>query len=326
MKRLAAPWVLFFAIATGITGFSLVASAADVGFPAKGKAVSIIVAFPAGGSTDVGARLLAPLIEKEIGTPVQVVNRPGAGGQIGFSETGRSKPDGYLIGYVNIPTIITMYLDPERKATFTRASFQPMAMHVVDPAVIYVKADSPFKTLKDLLDAARAKPNAITMGGDGVMTDDHLVILQLEKLTGTKFAAVQFDGSAPSMNAVLGGHIQSKAGNIGDLGSQFKSGAVRVLAVLDKEENPFLPGVKTAMAQGVNLFSSTGRGLVLPAGTPQHIVTLMTNAVKKAMTDADHKRKMDDSMLTLRYMDPAQFTNYWVDFEEQVKPLMSLGR
>jgi len=324
MKRLAGLWVLPFAVTSVILALSVVALAAEAEFPVKGKVINIVVAFPAGGSTDVGARLLAPLIEKAIGTPVQILNRPGAGGQVGFSETGRSRPDGYTIGYVNIPTIITMYLDPARKATFTRGSFQPMAMHVVDPAVIYVRADSPFKTLKDLLDAARAKPDTITMGGDGVMTDDHLVILQLEKLTGTKFAAVQFDGSAPAMNAVLGGHIQSKAGNIGDLGAQFKTGAVRVLAVLDKEENPFLPGVKTAQAQGVNLFSSTGRGLVLPAGTPQHIVTLMTNAVKKAMADADHKRKMDDSMLTLRYMDPDQFTKYWVEFEEQVSPLMSL--
>ena len=286
----------------------------------------MLIAFAAGGSTDVGGRLLAQLIEKELGTPVQVVNRAGAGGQIGFGEIAQAKPDGYVFGYVNIPSIITMYLDPERKATFTRASFETMAMHVVDPAAIYVKADSPFKELKDLVDAGKAKPGTIKIGADGVMTDDHMVILQLEKATGAKFASVQFDGSAPALTALLGGHIDAKAGNIGDLQSQLKNGEVRVLAVLDKEESKFTPGVKTAQAQGFNLVSSASRGLVLPAGTPREIVTVMTNAVNKAMADPEHKKKMDESGLTLRYMDPVEFGKYWAAFEEQVKPLMDLAK
>lgn len=300
--------------------------AKSIDFPTKGKSVSFLVAFPAGGSTDVGARLLAPLMEKELGTPVQVQNRAGAGGQVGFAELAQAKPDGYMLGYVNLPSIITMYLDPERKAPFTRKSFAPLSMHVVDPSVVWVKADSPHKDLGELVQAAKSKPNTVKIGSDGVMTEDHLAILQIEKLTGAKFATVQFDGAAPSLTALLGGHIDAKCGNVGDYVSQFKNGAVRALAVFDTEESKFLPNVKTGKAQGVNLVSSSSRGIALPAGTPNEIIAVLGQAIKKSMADADHNKKMDDSGLTLRYMDPTQFDKYWADFEEQVKPLMDLAR
>lgn len=299
------------------------AAPAKAAFPEKGKAINLLVAFPAGGSTDVGARLLAPLMEKSLGTPVQVVNRGGAGGQVGWTELAGYKPDGYGIGYVNLPSIITQYLDPERKAVFKRESFQPLAMHVVDPAVIAVAADSPYKTAKDLLDAAKANPEKIKAGADGILTDDHLNILQLERMSGAKFATVQFEGGAPKMTALLGGHIDAAFGNVGDTVSQFKSGKIRVLAVLDKEENKFYPGIKTLEAQGYKVYGASSRGVAAPAGTPKEAVDALSQSIKKAMEDEDHKKKMDESGLTLRYFGPAEFEAYWSDMEKDIEPLMA---
>src|SRR5512138_9391 len=223
-------------------------------FPAKGKSITMILGTSAGGSTDVGARILPAVMEKDLpGTRIQVENKPGAGWQIGLTALARSKPDGYTIGFTILPQTITNYLDPERKAVFNRKSFQTLGMQVVDPGVIAVKASSPYKTLQDVLDAAKANPGKVKASATGILGDDHLAILQLQRQTGIKFAIVQFDGSAPSMTALLGGHTDVYFGNVGDTVPQFKAGEVRILALMDDQESPLVPGVKTTFAQGIKL-------------------------------------------------------------------------
>lgn len=306
---------------------AVVASAAD--FPAKGKSVAMLVGSSAGGSTDVGARILAAAMEKELtatGTRIQVENKPGAGWQIGLTALARSRPDGYTIGFTILPQTITVYLDPERKAVFTRQAFQPLGMQVVDPGVIAVKANSPYKTLKDLVEAAKANPAKVKASATGILGDDHLAILQLQKLTDSKFAIVQFDGSAPSMTALLGGHTDVYFGNVGDTYPQFKAGEVRVLALMDDQENTLLPGVRTTFAQGIKLESSSSRGLSAPAGVPKEIVDILAETIKKAIANPEHLKKMEEQGLTVRYMDPARMEKYWSEMEEQIKPLMSIAK
>jgi len=303
-----------------------VATAAD--FPAKGKSITMILGTSAGGSTDVGARILAAALEKDLaatGTRIQVENKPGAGWQIGLTALARSKPDGYTIGFTILPQTITNYLDPERKAVFERKSFQPLGMQVVDPGVIAVKATSPYKTLKDVIDAAKANPNKLKASATGILSDDHLAVLQLQKLTGAKFAIVQFDGSAKAITALLGGHTDVYFGNVGDTFPQARAGEVRVLAVMDDDETKFLPG-KTSFSQGIKLESSSSRGLSAPADTPKEIVDFLAGAIKKAIADPEHMKKMDEQGLTVRYMDPGRMEKYWAEMEEQIKPLMSIAK
>jgi putative tricarboxylic transport membrane protein len=320
MKRVAV-----FAVILLLVG-STVAVAAD--FPAKGKSVSIILGTSAGGSTDVGARILAAALEKDLaatGTRFQVENKPGAGWQIGLTALARSRTDGYTIGFTILPQTITNYLDPERQAVFERKSFQPLGMQVVDPGVIAVKASSPYKTLKDVIDAAKANPGKLKASSTGILSDDHLAILQLGKLTGAKFAIVQFDGSAKAMTALLGGHTDVYFGNIGDTFPQAKAGEVRVLGVMDDDESKFLPG-KTTFSQGIKLESSSSRGLSAPAGTPKEIVDFLAAAIKKAIADPEHMKKMEEQGLTVRYMDPPRMEKYWSEMEEQIKPLMNIAK
>jgi tripartite-type tricarboxylate transporter receptor subunit TctC len=297
--------------------------AKKVDFPQKGKSISLIVPFTAGGATDVGARLLAPLLEKELGTQIQVINRPEAGGQTGYMELANAKPDGYTLGYAVLPSLITLYLDPQRKATFNRKSFMPLALHVIDPDAIAVTTESPYQTLKDLFDAAKAKPGTLKAAVSAVLGPSHLDILQTQKLTGTDFSMVHFDGGAPGTTALLGGHVDAKWGNVGDFMPTIKgSGGIKVLGVMDKEESKFLPGVKTLDAQGIKQYSATSRGLALPAGTPQDIADTLSAAIKKAMLDPDHQKKMEEMGVAVRYMDPAQFGAYWDEVEAPLKPLI----
>ncbi len=300
--------------------------AAKVDFPAKGKNISLIVPFPAGGSTDVGARLLAPLMEKELGVPVQVVNKAGAGSQVGITDLVQSKPDGYTLAYTLLPATVTIYLDPERKAVFGRKDLQFVAMHVSDPQLVAVAANSPYKTLKDLIDAAKANPEKIKAASVGILGPEHLSILQLQKAAGVKFAIVQFDGSAPATSALLGGHTDFQMGTLGVFASAYKNGQVRFLGVMDKEESRLAPGVKTLESQGYKIYSYVSRALSVPAGTPAPVVDILTSAVKKAMESEDHKKKIEEMGMTLTYMGPDKTAAFWDDVEAQVKPLMELAK
>jgi tripartite-type tricarboxylate transporter receptor subunit TctC len=300
--------------------------AKQVDFPRKGRVISIIVGAPAGGSNDIGARVIAPLLEKQLGTPVQVVNKPGAGQQVGITEAARSKPDGYTMVYANLVSVITSYLDPQRQATYKRKDLQSLAIHVQDPAAIAVRADGPFKEMKDFIAAAKAKPDQIKLATYGIMSAGHLDILALERATGTRFAIVQFDGAATAYPALMGGHVDAYSGGVSALAAQVNSGRFRIIGVMEKEESKFLPGTKTMVSQGIPLFSSSARGMFLPAGTPKEVLDVLSDAIKTVMASDAHKVKMDEQSLFMNYMGPQQMDAYWAEYEEQLKPLVELAK
>jgi len=290
-------------------------------YPQKGKSIQMLVGNAAGGPTDLGARIMAAGLEKELGVPVVVVNKPGANGQIQLTQVASAKPDGYTFGTVNFPVTITGYLDPTRKATYNRKSFEPLALHVNDPNIFAVLAKSPYKTVKDLVEAAKAKPKTITVSS-GMRNDEQIGIVQLQKMTGAEFAQVSFtQGTAPSVVALLGGKIEVHCGHAADVLGHVKSGDVRVLGVMDDEDSPFLPGVKTFEAQGYKVYSASSRGYLMPAGTPKEILNTLSAAMKKVMATEEHKKKMAEMGLTLRYMDPTQLGKFWDDSEKMVKEL-----
>lgn len=311
----------------GMEAFAAATPAKKSDFPAKGKYITIIVSYAAGGSTDVGARIAASALEKVLGTRVEVVNKPGASGQIGATFLTQSKPDGYTIGATNLPALTVSYLDPNRKAVYTRKDFQPLALQVVDPGLIAVRADSPYKTMEDVINAAKANPRKITITTTGLQSTEHFWILKLQNITNTQFALVHFEGSAPALMAVLGGKIDVLCGNISDVASQTKSGAIRVLGVMDNQESPFLPaGIKTLTAQGIPIVGGSSRGYSLPGATPKEIVSVLTAAMKKAMESEEVKEKMLKMGLTWRYMDSAQFEKLWNETDEIMKQLIPLTK
>jgi tripartite-type tricarboxylate transporter receptor subunit TctC len=317
----AAAAVLFLA------GFLLSSSSWAADFPQKGKAVQVLVGWAAGGSSDAGARILASGMEKELQTSVVVMNKPGASGQIAYTALTQAKPDGYTMGTTNFPSAVVTYLDPARKATYTRKNFDLLALHVVDPGVFAVKANSPFKTVKDVVEAAKANPKKVRISTTGIQSDEAFGILQFQKMTGAQFALVHFSqGSAPALTAFLGGKIDVFCGNVGDLLSQFKSGEVRILGIMDNESSPFYPGVKTFEEQGYKLYNSSSRGFAAPGGTPKEVVDILSAAIKKVVATEDHKKRMADMGLTIRYMDPAQYNKYWDEYEAMLKELLPLTK
>lgn len=301
--------------------------AKKVEFPVKGRAITYIVPFDAGGAADMVARAIAPGLEKELGTPVQVVDKPGAGSQLGVTELARSRPDGYTIGVTNLPTTVTTYLDPERKAIYNRESFIPVAGYAVDPDVLAVKADSPYKTAKELIEAARANPEKIRMASaSGKLSPPHLGILLTEKAANVKFATVLFDGGGASTTALVGGHVDAAVGSGGNYLSQVKGGQLRAIAVMDREPSPYFPDAKTMVSQGYDVIMMVNMGISVPAGTPKEIVDILTAATKKAMESGEVKSRLDSVGVAPRFMSGADFAARWTETESTVKPLMSLAK
>jgi tripartite-type tricarboxylate transporter receptor subunit TctC len=295
-------------LATGAAAIASPALAQD--FPKK--PLQMIVAFPAGGSTDIGARILASFAEKEIGQPIVVVNKAGAGGQVGWTEFSRSRPDGYTLGFINLPGLNTIILDPERKAIFKEDSFTPVINQVLDPGIIWVKADSPYKKLEDLVEAARKTPGKISACTTGILSDDHLAILMMHEAAKVEFRIVHFDGGAQQLTAILGGHVDVAFDNVGSILKRVQSGEVRVLAVMDDERSKFLPEVPTTRELGFKtVISSSTRGVALPKGAPAPIVKTIESAFRRAMGNPEHMKKMEDAGLAIRMMVGADYAKYY---------------
>ncbi|HSR11068.1 MAG TPA: tripartite tricarboxylate transporter substrate binding protein [Thermodesulfobacteriota bacterium] len=299
---------------------------AQMSFPDKSKTISVIVPYPPGGGTDIAARVMTALLEKEVGVPVIVLNKAGAGGQIGFTELARSKPDGYTMGMLVIPTAITTYLDPERKALFSRKSFELLAVQDQDPGIMAVKADSPYKTMKDLIDAAKAKPQSIRACTAGILSDDHMAIMMAEQLGGVKFAVVHFDGVVPGRTAVLGGHVEAFFGNASELRSQVSGGSMRILSVFDKKRSRYYPDVKTAEEQGFPMYSGVYHGVGMPAGAPREIRDYLAAALKRVATSDEFKQRMEKMSYEPLYMDPDQYSAFWSEYEAGAKKWVERGK
>jgi tripartite-type tricarboxylate transporter receptor subunit TctC len=313
-----------FAAVTGLllAGWCAGVVAQTDAFPARGKPITIIVPYAAGGVTDTGARLMAAGLEKELGTSVQVVNKAGAASQIGLTELVRSPPDGYLLSYVVLPTVTTHYLVPGRQAIYTRASFQPLAMHHYVPQTISVRAESPYKTLKDLVEAARAHPETIKISDSGLMAVPHTQVLMLERAAGVRFASVHFTGGAPSVTALLGGHVDALAGATADALPHKASGAFRVLGIAAEQPDKSMPEVPTMKSMGYDVVAASWTGIVAPAGTPPAVVDTLTKAMKKVIESTEHQKKLEELALAPMYLDPAAYTKLWIDTEVRMKPIL----
>ena len=163
------------------------------------KPITIQIGFGAGGSSDVGVRLLADSLKKVIGQPVLAENKPGAGSQVMLTDfKNNAKPDGYTMALINIPQLQTIVFDPTRKALFSMKDFQPVANHVQDPGAVLVRKESPYKTLEDLLNDAKARPGQVKASTTGIGSDDHLAVLDVERRAKVKFNTIHSKGHTDS--------------------------------------------------------------------------------------------------------------------------------
>ena len=291
------------------------------------KPVQLMVAYPAGGSTDVAARIVAAIAEKELGQPLVVVNKTGADGQVGWTEIARQKPDGYYIGFINLPGTNTVILDPERKAAFGLDAFTLIINQVLDPGVIWVKADSPYRSLIDVIEAANMSPNKISVATTGILSDDHLAILMVEESAGVVFRIVHFEGGAPMRTAILGGHVEVAFDNVSSIVKRVKSREVRALAVMDTQRSKFLPDVPTTVELGFpSVISSSTRGIAGPKGLPEPVVKKLQDVFQKAMEHPDHVKRVEKAGLAVKVMVGDDYAKYYRDLHAKAAKYTELAR
>ncbi len=284
--------------------------------------VTLIVPYGAGGGTDITARLLARDLETALGKPVTVENRAGGGGWVGWGGLAAAKPDGYVLGYLNVPSMYAGYLDKAIGRKETLDSFTPLMNHVLDYNVWAVKADSPYKTVKDVVEAAKKQPSVVTVTAYGAGSDDHLAILSMEAENNIKLSVVHSRSTAEAKTQALGGHIHVLGANISEVAEEAKSGALRILGVMAPKRSKFLPNDPTFIEQGFKQDWSVSRGIAAPAGLDKAAEAKLIAALEKVLASPDHRAKAEGLSLQPEVIKGAAYVKFLKDNEVSTKKLM----
>lgn len=305
----------------GILGGCIAALAtpalAQPAWPA-GRPIEVIVGFAPGGGTDVMVRALAQFLAAELpGANFVVVNRPGAGGETAYVALQGARPDGYTLGTINTPGFLS--LGVQRRVRFDRGQIRLIARLVDDPSAFVVHRESPYRSLRDLVDAARRRPGTISVGSSGIGTDDHLGLTLFEAASGTEFIHVPFAGAGPVRNAVLGRQLDVGGINLGEIGMLGQdSPMLRPLAGMGERRWDLMPDVPTFREEGYDVLMSSERGLGAPRGIPEEIARRLEDAIARVIAApewAEKVRQLELAMDFLRGTEweaqmPAQLARY----------------
>ena len=265
--------------------------------------IEVLVGFAAGGGTDIMVRNMVPFIQKKLGgkATLVIVNRPGAGSEISNTFLARAKPDGYTLGIVNVPALefVPMY----KKAAYDPARIDLVARVLSDPTVLVVRKDSARATLKDLMAALRAKPGSVSFGHNGIGTNGHLALLQLQNAGQSTFNEIPYNGTAQSKTALLGGHIDVAAMTSGELpDAMAPDSKFRLLAQLGATRLPTLNSVPTAVELGFDAVMPAERGLAAPVGVDPAILRRVQQAVEQTLKDPQYIAKASNDAPVLAFL------------------------
>ena len=277
------------------------------------KPITMIVPFPPGGVADIVGRPLAAAMEKTLRQPVVVVNRTGAGGAVGMAAAAKSAPDGYtiLMGLSSISIFPVSDRINGKTPAYELKEFAPIALVTADPTVLVVRTDSPYRTLKDFVDAAKARPGKINYSSSGVYGTLHVSMEIFANAAGIRLFHVPYQGGGPAVTALLGGQVEALASGPAAAIGQIRGGKMRALASWSTERLALLPEIPTFKELGYDAEFYIWSGVFVPAATPAPIVSRLREAVKEAANSADFKMQMEKVSTPVSYLDAPQFQEYW---------------
>jgi tripartite-type tricarboxylate transporter receptor subunit TctC len=279
------------AIVVGMAVILTAAFAAAADYPRK--PITVVVPWPAGSATGIVGQKIVNIIlqNKYLPQPLQVVYKPGASGTIGLAEVLQGKPDGYTIAYNPSAPILVQPLVKE--LPYTHKSLVPIIQTMKFPWLLVVKNDAPWKTIQEFLDYCKKHTGEVTVGTAGDYTWGHLALLQMTQATGIKFRHVPFQGAAPNVTALLGGHVQASLVVTGDVSAQISAGKVRFIACVEPERSAFAPETPTFKELGYDVKGTMHTHIVvLPKGATPDMVEILHEAFKKAIDTNDYKEFM----------------------------------
>ena len=285
--------------------------------------VSMIVTYSPGGATDFQARIVTMMAgdEKYLGQPIVIINKPGAGGQVGWNWCVQKAPkDGYAMLSYNVPHFIAQSI--VFKTKYNINTFAPVANWGADPAVLIVGKDSPFNSVQDLLDYAKKNPGKVTVSGAGLYVGHHIAFLQLSKAAGVKMTYIPEKGGVPAMQSVIAGKVKAGFNNLSDA---FRNqDRLKILGIADLERNDFLPDVKTFKEMDIDIDDSSVnfRGVAFPEGVSEDIIKKASDVFPKMFNDEKTLKKMKASGSPVRVMTRDQVIKMWQERQVYLEDLL----
>jgi tripartite-type tricarboxylate transporter receptor subunit TctC len=281
--------------------------------------ITLIVAWPAGGGSDISMRLVADALSKKINVPVVVLNKPGAGGAIGHREIVTAKPDGYTIGMFSSGGIALPYLNAQAN---TIDELEPLAFFGEDPNALQVSIASGINSLKEYVERARANPGKLRNGNDQPGGSSYLAIAQYEKAMNFKVSRVSYAGFAPTVTALLGGEIDSATVPIPDTIEHHKSGKLKILGVSAKERHYLAPDIPTFHEQGFDVIVGSWRCLAGPKGMPAERIAFLESNLLAVLKDPEFQAKAKQAGFLVGPTDANTTAARWKSDDATLYPIL----
>ena len=292
-----------------LLALSITAAAQD--YPSK--PITMVVPFPPGGVAEIVGRPLASIMEKALKQPIVLINRPGAGGAVSMASVAKGPADGYtiLMGLSSISIFPVSDRVQGRQPAYELRDFAPIALVTADPTVLVVRADGPYKTVKDFVDAAKANPGRINYSSSGVYGTLHVAMEIFADAAGIKLFHVPYQGGGPAVTALLGGQVEALASGPAAAIGQIRGGKMRALASWSTERLKLLPEIPTFKELGYDAEFYIWTGIFVPVSTPPPVIQKLRTAVKDAATSEDFKAAMEKVSTPVAYLDAPEFAKYW---------------
>lgn len=282
------------------------------------KTLEMVVAYPAGGGQDVANRILAKHAEKHMGQKIVVINRVGGGGVIGNTDISRSKPDGYTIG--TIPANIASDEFTIKNLPYNVKDFIPVVMFAADPHVLVIK-NSLKMDFKQFIEYVRKNPLKVSMSMGGTWNSHDFFRAKLEKATGTKFLRTPYQGGAPALQAVVGGHIDCSTPHVSEVLPSLEGKLVTPIALSNPDRAPQLPNVPTVRECGYDVLQLNWRGITVPPGTPQEIIDYLEGVFTKAFKEPEFQKDLRKAGGFPVFLNHKDFTKYYYEEYDRYKAL-----
>jgi tripartite-type tricarboxylate transporter receptor subunit TctC len=301
--------IVFISITLLLLAHSIKINALD--YPTK--PITLIVQFTPGTSTDIIARKIADVVSKDLGQPIVPINKPGGGGTLGVAEIARSKPDGYTIGCINMPTLAII---PHMQ----KLPYDPLKdishICVISPYEygLYVKGDAPWNSLEEFIEYAKKNPGKVTHGSPGPGTTNHLIMVRIAKDLNIDWRHVPYKGDGELIPAVLGGSVTCGVGSPAALMPHIKAGKLKLLAVTSERRWSYLPEVPTILEKGFKYFQASYLSLGAPAGISEQIRQKLEDAFKKAIQDPLLRKEFEEKIYAkLEYISGKDYKKFIID-------------
>ncbi len=304
-----------------VLSFTLLFASFGWGLDYPTKTINLVISATPGGPSDLHARILAEIVGKEFGVPIVIINKPGPGGALGAGTVAGEKPDGYTFLVTQAGTLTSNFaLFPS--LPYKRTDLVPVFRSIIVPANVAVKADAPWKTFPDFVDAAKKNPGKFRLGINSA--NINLLFDGLVSHTGIDVTRLMYKGASDSLMALLGGHVEMSADSVTPMVPHVQAGKIRLVAAIGAARNKHYPDVPTLAEFGYQNFSrDMWNGFFAPAGLPPAIMEKVSQAFKKALSLSSVQLQLEKAGVFAGYIGPKEFASF---VDEEYKFYMDMAK